>query len=100
MSSILLMFFLNILINYFGLSFNTALRLFLVIEHLPQELRDRFTEMREMDLGVQSKFKIFLTIFFCNIFIIFGKNIYNVKMFPTTTSTILFEEIFLEKNCF
>jgi len=27
----------------------------LVIEHLPQELRDRFTEMREMDLGVQSK---------------------------------------------
>ena len=27
---------------------------FLVIEHLPQELRDRFTEMREMDLQVQS----------------------------------------------
>lgn len=27
---------------------------FAVIEHLPQELRDRFTEMREMDLGVQS----------------------------------------------
>ncbi|KAL2746523.1 inhibitor of growth protein 3 isoform X2 [Vespula maculifrons] len=27
---------------------------FLVIEHLPQELRDRFTEMREMDLGVQN----------------------------------------------
>jgi inhibitor of growth protein 3 len=26
-----------------------------VIEHLPQELRDRFTEMREMDLQVQSK---------------------------------------------
>ena len=26
----------------------------IVIEHLPQELRDRFTEMREMDLGVQS----------------------------------------------
>ncbi|KYN06712.1 Inhibitor of growth protein 3 [Cyphomyrmex costatus] len=25
-----------------------------VIEHLPQELRDRFTEMREMDLGVQN----------------------------------------------
>ena len=25
-----------------------------VIEHLPQELRDRFTEMREMDLQVQS----------------------------------------------
>lgn len=28
---------------------------FTVIEHLPQELRDRFTDMREMDLGVQSK---------------------------------------------
>lgn len=28
---------------------------FLVIEHLPQELRDRFTEMRELDLQVQSK---------------------------------------------
>lgn len=27
----------------------------LVIEHLPQELRDRFTEMRELDLAVQSK---------------------------------------------
>lgn len=26
-----------------------------VIEHLPQELRDRFTDMREMDLSVQSK---------------------------------------------
>lgn len=26
----------------------------LVIEHLPQELRDRFTEMRELDLLVQS----------------------------------------------
>lgn len=25
-----------------------------MIEHLPQELRDRFTEMREMDLQVQS----------------------------------------------
>lgn len=30
---------------------------FSVIEHLPQELRDRFTEMREMDLSVQSKFR-------------------------------------------
>ncbi len=29
-----------------------------VIEHLPQELRDRFTEMREMDLQVQSNFRI------------------------------------------
>lgn len=28
-----------------------------VIEHLPQELRDRFTEMREMDLGVQSTYR-------------------------------------------
>lgn len=27
-----------------------------VIENLPQELRDRFTDMREMDLTVQSKF--------------------------------------------
>jgi len=27
---------------------------FAVIEHLPQELRDRFTEIREMDLQVQS----------------------------------------------
>lgn len=27
-----------------------------VIEHLPQELRDRFTDMREMDLTVQSKY--------------------------------------------
>jgi len=26
-----------------------------MIEHLPQELRDRFTEMRELDLAVQSK---------------------------------------------
>ena len=25
-----------------------------MIEHLPQELRDRFTEMREMDLQVQN----------------------------------------------
>jgi len=29
-----------------------------VIEHLPQELRDRFTEMREMDLGVQSMYHL------------------------------------------
>ena len=27
-----------------------------MIEHLPAELRDRFTEMREQDLSVQSKF--------------------------------------------
>jgi len=26
-----------------------------VIEHLPAELRDRFTEMREVDLSVQSE---------------------------------------------
>lgn len=25
-----------------------------MIEHLPQELRDRFTDMREMDLGIHS----------------------------------------------
>jgi len=31
-----------------------------MIEHLPQELRDRFTEMREMDLQVQSKINRFL----------------------------------------
>ena len=29
---------------------------FSVIEHLPSELRDRFFEIREMDLSVQSKF--------------------------------------------
>lgn len=28
----------------------------LAIEHLPSELRDRFTDMREMDLRVQSKY--------------------------------------------
>lgn len=28
-----------------------------MIEHLPQELRDRFTEMRELDLAVQSEYK-------------------------------------------
>ena len=28
-----------------------------MIEHLPAELRDRFTEMREQDLSVQSKQK-------------------------------------------
>ena len=27
-----------------------------MIEHLPAELRDRFTEMREMDLSVQSEY--------------------------------------------
>ena len=30
----------------------------LVIEQLPVELRDRFTDMREMDLQVQSKFDV------------------------------------------
>lgn len=35
-----------------------------MIEHLPQELRDRFTEMREMDLQVQSKAYTFGEIFF------------------------------------
>jgi inhibitor of growth protein 3 len=28
--------------------------LLLVIEHLPNDLRDRFTEMREIDLGVEN----------------------------------------------
>lgn len=28
-----------------------------MIEHLPQELKDRFTEIRELDLQVQSKEK-------------------------------------------
>ena len=32
----------------------------LVIENLPMEMRDRFTEMREMDLQVQSKLPIIL----------------------------------------
>lgn len=35
----------------------------LVIEQLPVELRDRFTDMREMDLQVQSKFDVMLYIF-------------------------------------
>ena len=30
-----------------------------MIEHLPQELRDRFTEIREMDLQVHSKLLVF-----------------------------------------
>ena len=30
-----------------------------VIEQLPVELRDRFTDMREMDLQVQSKYSVF-----------------------------------------
>ena len=33
----------------------TAPVFFSVIEHLPSELRDRFFEIREMDLSVQSK---------------------------------------------
>lgn len=36
---------------------------FLVIEHLPQELRDRFTDMREMDLGIHSKLGLMLSSF-------------------------------------
>ena len=32
---------------------------FSVIEHLPSELRDRFFDMREMDLSVQSKCHMF-----------------------------------------
>lgn len=37
-------------------------KIFLVIEHLPQELRDRFTEMRELDLSVQSKYDYFVNL--------------------------------------
>ncbi|XP_043267266.1 inhibitor of growth protein 3 [Venturia canescens] len=40
-----------------------------MIEHLPQELRDRFTEMREMDLGVQNSVDSLekkVKTFFCN----------------------------------
>lgn len=40
------------------MAFNFEISIFLVIEHLPQELRDRFTDMREMDLTVQSKCKL------------------------------------------
>lgn len=40
------------------MEFNFWNFIFLVIEHLPQELRDRFTDMREMDLTVQSKCKM------------------------------------------
>ena len=43
--------------------------LFSVIEHLPVELRDRFYEIREMDLGVQNKVDQIVTrekIFFAN----------------------------------
>ena len=36
----------------------------LVIENLPMEMRDRFTEMREMDLQVQSKLPIILLLQF------------------------------------
>lgn len=38
--------------------FNSCWTFILVIEQLPVELRDRFTDMREMDLQVQSKFYI------------------------------------------
>lgn len=36
-----------------------------VIEHLPQELRDRFTEMRELDLSVQSESVLMFTTLQC-----------------------------------
>lgn len=42
-------FLYNFILNY------NAIILFVVIEHLPQELKDRFTEIRELDLQVQSK---------------------------------------------
>lgn len=41
-----------------------------MIEHLPQELRDRFTEMREMDLQVQNSIDSLekrVKIFFSNV---------------------------------
>ena len=39
---------------------NILLKLVIVvIEQLPVELRDRFTDMREMDLQVQSKYSVF-----------------------------------------
>ena len=33
---------------------------FVVIEQLPQDLRDRFTEMRELDLKVQSMIDFYI----------------------------------------
>lgn len=46
------------------------LNLISVIEHLPQELRDRFTDMREMDLAIHSKFLraifSFTSLFMCD----------------------------------
>lgn len=42
----------------FLLAFDYSLFQFSVIENLPMEMRDRFTEMREMDLQVQSKLGI------------------------------------------
>ena len=41
----------NILVNTGG---KFKFVIFSVIEHLPQELRDRFTDMREMDLTIHS----------------------------------------------
>lgn len=46
------------------------LKIFLVIEHLPQELRDRFTEMRELDLSVQSKYNYFFLNFPFHLFVL------------------------------
>ena len=36
--------------------FFNAAALLVVIEHVPQDIIDRLTELREMDLGCQSKF--------------------------------------------
>ena len=38
----------------FGTLQNLYTNFCLVIEHLPNDLRDRFTEMREIDLGVEN----------------------------------------------
>lgn len=56
-----LIFFSLVLFGYV----NLFLLWFSVIEHLPQELRDRFTEMREMDLGVQSMYSLSHNIYVC-----------------------------------
>lgn len=47
-----------------------------MVEHLPQELRDRFTEMRELDLSVESKFSFAeCKIFSCDNFFLVTDNV-------------------------
>ena len=53
MTAILLLLLLLLLCVCVFLGFSIK---FAVIEQLPNELRERFTEMREMDLQVQSKY--------------------------------------------